>query len=212
MYLQEAIAPYAGQPLTRQLLLDILRDYKRPYDKITELVKEEQLIQVKRGLNIPGAKLKLPPPVSFLLANHLYGPSYVSLDSALSFHGLIPERVFEISSVTLRAAKTFATDAGRFSYTKLPLPYYSYGIQSVVLATNQTALMASAEKALCDRIVSTSHILLRSVKQTLDFLTEDLRIEKSSLQQLDTGAISRWTKIAPKKTSLVMLVNTLNSL
>mgnify|MGYP003466154201 CR=1 FL=1 len=68
MYIQEAIAPYAGQPLTQQLLLDILRDYKRPYDKITELVKQNRLIQVKRGLYIPGEKLKLQPPVSFLLA------------------------------------------------------------------------------------------------------------------------------------------------
>jgi hypothetical protein len=212
MYFQEAIAPYAGQPLTQQLLLDILREYKRPYDKITELVKQEQLIQVKRGLYIPGAKLKLPPPVSFLLANHLYGPSYVSLDSALSFHGLIPERVFEISSMTLRAAKTYDTNAGRFSYTKMPQPYYSYGIQSAELATNQVALVATPEKALCDRIINTSQLQLRSVKQTIDFLTEDLRIEKSSLRQLDAGAISRWIKTAPKKTSLAMLVKTLNSL
>ena len=50
MYFQEAIATYAGQPLTQQLLLDILREYKRPYDKSTGLVKQEQLIQVKRGL------------------------------------------------------------------------------------------------------------------------------------------------------------------
>ncbi len=212
MYFQEAIAPYAGQPLTQQLLLDILRDYKRPYDKITELVKQQQLIQVKRGLYIPGEKLKLPTPVSFLLANHLYGPSYVSMDSALSFHGLIPERVFEISSVTPRAAKTYVTHAGRFSYTKMPLPYYSYGIQSAELSINQVALLATPEKALCDRIINTSQLQLRSVKQTIDFLTEDLRMEKSSLHQLDAGAISRWIKTAPKKTSLAMLVKTLNSL
>jgi hypothetical protein len=94
----------------------------------------------------------------------------------------------------------------------MPLPYYSYGIQSAEIATNQVALLATPEKALCDRIINTSQLLLRSVKQTIDFLTEDLRIEKSSLQQLEAGAISRWIKTAPKKTSLAMLVKTLNSL
>lgn len=212
MNIQEAIAPYAGQPLTQQLLQDILKDYKRPFDKISELVKQELLIQVKRGLYIPGERLKLSPPVSFLLANHLYGPSYVSMDAALSFWGLIPERVYEISSVTPRAAKKYRTEAGRFSYTRLPLPYYSYGIRLVEVTTNQTVLMASPEKALCDKIITTSKILLRSMTQTRDLLTEDFRIEKSSLQKLDAGAISRWTKMAPKKTSLTMLVKTLNSL
>ncbi|MBI5373250.1 MAG: hypothetical protein HZA79_14605 [Sphingobacteriales bacterium] len=212
MNIQEAIAPYAGQPLTQQLLQDILKDYKRPFDKITELVKQDLLIQVKRGLYIPGERLKLSRPVSFLLANHLYGPSYVSMDSALSFWGLIPERVYEISSATPRAAKKYTTEAGRFSYTRLPLPYYSYGIRLAEVTTHQTVLMASPEKALCDKIITTSKILLRSMTQTMDLLTGDFRIEKSSLQKLDAGAISRWAKMAPKKTSLTMLVKTLNNL
>src|SRR6218665_3344082 len=92
-------------PLTRQVMLDILKDYKSPNDKISELVKSGELISMRRGLYVSDAGL---PPVSpFLIANHLRGPSYVSLESALSFWGLIPERVYEISSVTTKTSKEY---------------------------------------------------------------------------------------------------------
>ena len=62
MIFQEAVQAYAEQPLTKQLLLDILKEYKRPHDKIDELVKQQMLVQVKRGLYIPGPKLNITPP------------------------------------------------------------------------------------------------------------------------------------------------------
>ena len=86
MEFKETIQKYAEQPITRQALFALLKDYKRPYDKINELVKQQILLPVKRGIYIPGANLKMAKPEPFLLANHLLGPSYVSMDSALSNH------------------------------------------------------------------------------------------------------------------------------
>jgi len=212
MSFQEAIQAYTEQPLTKQLLLDILKEYKRPHDKIDELVKQQMLVQVKRGLYIPGPKLNIVSPEPFLIANHLYGPSYVSIDSALSYWGLIPERVYEISSVTTNNSKTFKTRIGRFSYTYMPLPYYCLGIKQVALTKRQTVLMASKEKALCDKIITTSGVLLRSVKQTLAFLVEDFRIDKEQLRSFDATAIDNWLKDAPKENSLKILVKTLKSI
>ena len=212
MIFQEAIQAYAEQPLTKQLLLDILKEYKRPHDKIDELVKQFMLVQVKRGLYIPGPKLNITTPELFLIANHLYGPSYVSIDAALSYWGLIPERVYEISSVTTNNSKTFKTAIGRFSYNYMPLPYYSLGIRQVALTKRQTVLMASGEKALCDKIITTSGILLRSVKQTLALLKEDFRIDKEQLRSLDATVITTWLEVAPKENSLRILVKTLKSL
>lgn len=212
MIFQEAIQAYAEQPLTKQLLLDILKEYKRPHDKIDELVKQFMLVQVKRGLYIPGPKLNITTPELFLIANHLYGPSYVSIDAALSYWGLIPERVYEISSVTTNNSKTFKTAIGRFSYNYMPLPYYSLGIRQVELTKRQTVLMASGEKALCDKIITTSGILLRSVKQTLALLKEDFRIDKEQLRSLDANVITTWLEVAPKENSLRILVKTLKSL
>ncbi|PZR01182.1 MAG: hypothetical protein DI539_28700, partial [Flavobacterium psychrophilum] len=91
----KAIKEYSGQPLTRQILMDLLQDYKRPYDKINELVKQGLLVQIKRGIFIPGPQSSISSPEKLLLANHLWGPSYVSSDSALSHWGMIPERVYE---------------------------------------------------------------------------------------------------------------------
>ena len=82
----------------------------------------------------------------------------------------------------------------------------------MVLTKKQTVLMASQEKALCDKIVSTSGILLRSVKQTLELLIEDFRIDKQMLHNLDATSISGWLKDAPKENSLTTLVKTLKRL
>jgi hypothetical protein len=212
MEFREAIQNFAEQPITKQVLMAILKEYKRPYDKINELVRQGILILVKRGIYIPGPKLNIAKPHSYLLANHILGPSYVSLESALSYHGLIPERVYEISSVTTENSKTYKTPAGRFSYTHVPLPYYSFGIQQVELSKTQTALVASPEKALCDKIITTSGILLRSIKQVIELLTDDLRIDKQALRNLNTREMSKWVIDAPKKDSLNMLIKTLNNL
>src|SRR5207249_521375 len=109
MEFREAIQQYAEEPLTRQLLMDLLKDYKRPNDKINELVKKGELTPVKKGFYIPGPKLNIPKPESFLIANHLWGPSYISLETALSYWAFIPERVYEVSSVTMKSTKTYKT-------------------------------------------------------------------------------------------------------
>jgi hypothetical protein len=212
MEFRETIQNFAEQPITKQVLMAILKEYKRPYDKINELVKQGILKLVKRGIYIPGPKLSIAKPHSYLLANHILGPSYVSLESALSYHGLIPERVYEISSVTTENSKTYKTPAGRFSYTHVPLPYYSFGLQQVELSKIQIALVASPEKALCDKIVTTSGILLRSIKQVIELLTDDFRIDKQALRNLNTREMSKWVIDAPKKDSLNMLIKTLNNL
>ena len=212
MDLREAIREYAEEPLTLQVVLDLLKDYKRPYDKINELIKKEELTPIKRGLYIPGPKLRIPGPESFLIANHLWGPSYVSLEKALAYWHFIPERVYEISSITTRNAKLYKTQVGRFSYFHAPLPYYAFGIKSVVLTQKQVALIASPEKAICDKIVMTSGIFLRSSKQVREFLIDDLRIEEDMLQKLNVQEIDSWIDDAPKKSSIAMLVKTLQDI
>ena len=212
MTFQEAIQDFGGQPLTRQVLLNLLKDYKRPFDKITELVKQKALIPVKRGIFVPGPILNIPQPEPYLLANHLMGPSYVSLESALSHWRMIPEQVYEISSVTTGRSKVYNTPLGRFSYMHLPLPYYSFGQQSLELAKNQVALVATAEKALCDKIITTSGLLFRSSVQLLAWLTEDMRMDKEVLRTLQTGMIRDWLDESPKKDSLQLLVKTLEDL
>ena len=206
------IKEYAEAPISRHLVLEVLCEYKSPNDKISELLKSEELVSVKRGLYVTGPKVDLPSPEPFLIANHLRGPSYVSLESALSYWNMIPEKAYEISSVTIRTSKKYNNKIGRFSYKQLKSPYYSYGIRSIEKSDKQRMLIASPEKALCDKVVLTPKINLRSVKQTREFLIEDLRIDYELLSTLDTDLMDLWIEHAPKKSSLKMLIKTLKEL
>jgi len=203
---------YSNAPITRHVLLEFLRDYKRPNDKISALIKEGELVSLRRGLYAIGPESDLPMTELFLIANHLRGPSYVSLESALSYWGFIPERTYEISSVTVKPRANYQTALGRFSYHHLSFPYYSFGMCRVELSSNQMALMATPEKAICDKIVLTAHVNLRSKKQTVAFLLEDLRMDKDILLTLNVDLIASWIENAPKKNSLKMLITTLKEL
>lgn len=212
MDLNQAIRSYAAQPLTHQLLLSLLKDYKRPNDKLHQLLSKGVLEPVRKGLYMAGPSIGVNRPEPFLLANHILGPSYISLDTALSYHGLIPERVFEIASMTTKASRSFTTPAGLFTYTHLPLPYYTFGIQQAQLAADQYVMMASPEKALCDKIVTTAGIILRSQASARAYLEEDLRMDEDTLRELNTRMIRAWLPDAPKKDSLLMIVKMVEAL
>jgi hypothetical protein len=209
MDFRKMIKEYAEAPITRHLILELLSDYQSPNDKISELLKSKELISIRRGLYITGPEMDLPTPEPFLIANHLRGPSYVSLESALSYWNMIPERAYEISSVTLKTSKLYKTPVGRFSYQQLKVPYYSYGIKNIAYSPKQTMLVASPEKAVCDKVVLTPKIYLRSIKQTREFLMEDLRMDNEVLSTLDTKIMELWIENAPKASSLEMLIKTL---
>ena len=203
---------FKDQPIGTQVLLGILRDYSRPYDKINDLVQQGYIAQLRKGLYMISSKVSNTFPESFLIANQLYGPSYVSIDSALSYWGFIPERVFETTSVTARLSKNFSTEVGTFSFTHILKSYYPLGIQSVALTETQHVLMASPEKGLCDKIITTSGINLRSKKQAQSYLLDDLRIDYEKLVELNVTEMSNWLSLAPKAKSLKTLIEAISEL
>ena len=79
------IKEYSEVPISKHLILELLSGYQRPNDKISALIKSKELVSIRRGLYMVGPKTDLPSPEPFLIANHLRGPSYVSLESALSY-------------------------------------------------------------------------------------------------------------------------------
>jgi predicted transcriptional regulator of viral defense system len=207
-----SLKDFGSFPLPTHVLLRLLNDYKSPYDKIVEMVKKGWLIQLRKGLYQVSPKITKMTPESFLIANHLYGPSYVSLESALSFWGLIPERVFEITSVTSRLSHQITNQMGRFSFLHLPVNYFSLGLKSIEVADKQNVLIASKEKAICDQIISTSGLNIRSKKQALEYLIEDMRIEEEDLCLLNLSEINDWISLSPKKQSLVFTIQAISEL
>ena len=81
----------SGEEFDYQALLDGLREYDRPRDKITNLLRQGGIIRVKKGIYVFGERYRRRPFSRELLANMIYGPSYVSLETALHYYGLIPE-------------------------------------------------------------------------------------------------------------------------
>ncbi len=208
-----ALTRLSNQPLSHQLLVSIFKDYERPNDKIYQLAKEGIIQSIKKGLYVVGPALNIDrKPEPFLLANHILGPSYVSVETALSYHGLIPERVYEIASMTTQAPRKFNTPLGAFTYTRLPLPYYAFGIRSEKLADDQYAMVASPEKALCDKIITTSGLLLRSRKAAKEFLLENMRMDEDALRQLNVKEMMTWIKGSLKEESLSMAVSVIQEL
>lgn len=172
-----------------QTLLDSLRGYAYPRKKITSLLRKGEIIRVKKGLYLFGERQRRLPYCRELLANLIYGPSCISLEYALHYHGLTPERVETITSVTCGRSRTFATPVGSFSYRMIPLAAFSIGIDRIELADGRSFLMAIPEKALADRIISERGSGITTQKELLRYLNDNLRIDTESLRSLDPGSL-----------------------
>src|SRR5260221_14374059 len=98
MEVTQSIQQYASYPIPHHLMAWLLREYSQPNDKIHYLIKDGILEQVKRGLYIAGPRITSFTPDPFLIANHTLVQTYVSLESALTFHNLIPDKVYEITT------------------------------------------------------------------------------------------------------------------
>jgi hypothetical protein len=114
--------------------------------KIARLLESGTLISLRRGLY--ATRKNLDP---HCLAASIYGPSYISFETALAWHGMIPERVTEIVSATLRRSAAFDNEYGRFRFLPVPKTVYPVGILRIT-DSDLPFLIASPTKALIDRI------------------------------------------------------------
>jgi hypothetical protein len=135
------------EPIVDSLLIkELLGDTSDKRGKIARLIQSGDLFQLRRGLY--ATRRDLTP---LCLAASICGPSYISFETALSFHGLIPEAVYEITSATLKRPKEFQNTFGRFRYRRIPEKVYPIGVERIT-ESEIPFLMASPTKALCDRI------------------------------------------------------------
>jgi len=169
-----------------QTLLAHLTDYQNPRDWIARMVKKGELIRIKNGFYLIASRFmrgKVQYPYE-QISNLLYGPSYISMEWAMSFYSFIPERVSVITSVTTGKNKEFYSPIGTFSYLHLNFARYSVGITRKTIINHLGGfLIASPEKALSDWVFFTCKDLNK--KELLTDLVESKRIEKENLQSLN---------------------------
>lgn len=195
--------------LTKANLMPSLTQYKRVNDKISEMIKSEELIQVIKGKYISGKAFQQGEVSLFQIANALYGPSYVSTYTVLSYLGWIPERTFSIESVTTRKSKNYATEIGRFEYHKVRTETFAIGIQYVKDGQN-AHLVASPTKALIDLLWLHPFYGDTSIDSLTKFLFENLRIDEFEFAKLDLDIVDECLQHGQKRRVLQNLKNVYN--
>ena len=180
---------------THEEIANILKDEVSNVNaKISYMTKQGVLIRLKKGLYTFGGLYQDSSIDNIAIANRLYAPSYVSFDYALSYYGLIPERVYEVTSATLHAKKVFDTPLGRFSYRPVPIDVYALGVDWLYDDRDGGKFIATPEKALCDKIRADRGLGRLTQEKMRTYLTYDLRIEWELLLSLDTRLIEEIAK------------------
>jgi len=195
-----------------QTLMNCLDDYARPRDKITALLRKKAIIRVKKGIYVFGDNYRKRPYSREILANLIFGPSYISLDYALQYYGLIPERVETVTSVTTGRSRRFPTPTGLFYYRMIPLKAFRIGMDRIEIGDGRAFLIATPEKALSDKLYSSKGINLKTRKDMSGYLENELRIELVDLKQfnpdiLDAAALGYRSKKLKILSNLIRFMN-----
>lgn len=173
---------------TTAMFLDELKEYGSPKSKLSRMAEHGECFPITKGLyetdpNVP----------AYLLAGSIYGPSYISFEYALNYHGLIPEAVYTVTSATFekKKKKRYETSFGTFTYRDVPSEAFPLGIR-LVQEKDYFYRIAEPEKALCDQLYTISPI--QNIQELLRLLTEDLRIEEAELKKLDINRVCEYSK------------------
>ena len=179
-------------------------------DKIKRLKKEDILVPLKKGLYIHNSPINKTIVSKEIISNVLLGPSYISLDYALHFHGLIPESVHEVTSITTKRNKSFDTRYGSFSYRHTKKGLFAIGL---ILEETKVGnfIIASKEKALCDKVYFTSNAIISSKEMMLEFIEDDIRIDIEDLEDFDLKIVREFYNISKSK-KIKILLNLLKEL
>ncbi len=119
--------------------------------QLSRWVKTGRLHQLRRGLYALAPPWRKVEPHPFLVANRIRQGSYVSLQSALAWHGAIPEHVPVVTSVGAGRPERYETPVGIYQFHHLA-PDLRFGYLRIEVASRQFAFVASAGKALLDLI------------------------------------------------------------
>lgn len=163
-------------------------------------VKAGDIIRYRRGLYGLAPRFARQRIHPFALAQYIHGPSYISVESALSHHGWIPEAVYSISSVTMTRSKKYETSAGLFLFNHIPQSILFAGVSSEKLPDGGSCFMARPLKAIADYVYMHRHTW-----HTVRPLVESLRIEEDQLSTLSADDFDELDHIYSRPNVLAFL-------
>lgn len=175
--------------ITNSIMKQNLDSYSNKNNKISRNIRDKKLFKIINGLYETDQNVS-----AYLLAGSIYGPSYISFEYALSFYGLIPEKVTTVTCATFdkKKKKEYKTDFGVFTYRDIPLLAYP---EEILLKEqdNYSYQMATPEKALCDKLYTLSP--LNNYSNLENMLFTDLRIDEEEFNKLDVNKINCLSKL-----------------
>lgn len=166
--------------------------------QVSEWVDKGYLLQLKRGVYTLREEDRGRPLSTYFLANQLYSPSYISLESALSYYGFIPERVEAITSVSSKKTQQFSNPMGNFTYRHIKPELFEDVIPKKD-EYNQTFFIASPERCMIDFFYFKSRELKKIDEDIFDISFRLQHLERLNKQKLKT--ISK--KFGQKKLSML---------
>ena len=172
MKFEELLKLINGEPIfTSSLLLAGNISTFSTRKQLSRWVSDGKIFQIKRGLYVVAKPYRDKEPHPFLIANMIKKASYVSLQSALEYYGIIPEYVPVITSVTTGRPEEVNTKLGKFIFKHLRKELF-WGYQELEVTRGTSIFIALPEKALLDLIYLTSH------SDSMDFI-EELRLQNT---------------------------------
>lgn len=199
---------FGNIPVSAATLASLFPNVKAGNQKIKLLERDKQVIRLKRGLYVCSPDVTGISLSTELIANHLYTPSYVSMSSALRYHGLIPEEVYLMQSMTLKHSRNFNTPIGRYEYTHVSKDTFPIGLSNIRKAKH-AFVIATPEKALCDLIANSPGVNLRYPKDAAVYLEEDIRMDMSDFMQMNPEILEAYAKVGKKADSIRTLLKLL---
>jgi len=172
------IAPY-GYFTSQEVATLFPQSEDKRYGLVKRAIAGGQILHLRRGLYCLAPKYQKKKINLYGLAQHIYGPSYVSLESALSWHGWIPEAVYTLTNASSGKSKEFQTPLGAFSYRRIPQNVFYAGVDRLVDDAGDVFLMAAPLKALADYVY-----VYRKPWTGLKPVAESLRIEPEELESI----------------------------
>jgi len=141
-----------------------------------------EIIRLKPGVFVLAPEFRKTHPHPFVIAALLHSPSHISLESALAYHGLIPEAVYEVASVTSARSRAFTTLIGVFSFTRVPAVNPRAGVRAHKINGRSWAFIASPARAIADLIYVRKEVTWEQDGPA--FLTDSMRIERDDLKSV----------------------------
>lgn len=166
--------------ITSQQLREKYSNLADPKGKIARDVKQGKLFPIVKGVYETDPNAFAP-----YLAQFIYGPSYISFDYVLYHNGIIPETIYNTvtcATYKKRKIKTYKNRFGTFIYRDVPSSVFSLGV--TVISTGEYSYhIATAEKALCDKLYSITPV--KTVRDLAVLLFEDLRVDEDMFNELN---------------------------